>query len=111
MAWRIRDRSTFETLRRDGRRSRRGPITVTYAPAGDAPVPRVAYAVGKKVGGSVARNRLRRRLRAAVADMGSELGPGAYLVSAGPEAAGIAYEELRATVAAAMTAARTGGRR
>ncbi len=111
MVWRIQDRDTFESLRHDGKRCRRGPITVTYARIGDAPVPRVAYAVGKRVGGSVVRNRLRRRLRAAVAEIGSQLDPGAYLVSAGPEAKGFAYEELRSTVAAAMTAAKDKGRR
>ena len=108
MVWRIQDRTTFETLRRDGQRSRRGPITVTYASVGTPPAPRVAYAVGKRVGGSVVRNRVRRRLRAAVAGIDG-LAPGAYLVSAGPAAVVMAYEELRSAVVSAMTAAWTKG--
>ena len=108
MAWRIRDRATFEALRRSGRRVRRGPVTVTYTAAGTAPEPRVAYAIGRRVGTAVVRNRLRRRLRAATATV-QGLAPGAYLVAAGPDAAGQTYDELRKEVAEAMTAA-GGGR-
>jgi ribonuclease P protein component len=87
MVLRIRDRSTFETLRRSGRRSRRGPVTVTYAVVGGEVAPCVAYAVGRRAGGAVVRNRARRRLRAAVAGAGPALAPGSYLVSAGATAA------------------------
>jgi ribonuclease P protein component len=103
VVWPIRDRATFDVLRRTGRRSRRGPVTVTFAAVGEHPVPRVAYAVGKRVGGAVVRNRLRRRLRSVTA--GATLRPGAYLVSAGPEATGLSYEDLKAHVTAAMTSA------
>jgi ribonuclease P protein component len=102
---RIRDRATFEELRRSGHRSRRGHVTVTFVAVGDDSVPRVAYAVGKRVGGAVVRNRLRRRLRAVVADLRGSLAPGAYLVAAGPEAADLPYEDLKAQVMTAMTAA------
>jgi ribonuclease P protein component len=53
----------------------------------------------------VARNRVRRRLRAIVHDLGPELPPGAYLVRAAPEAASLSYDDLRASVAAATRAA------
>jgi ribonuclease P protein component len=105
VVWRIRDRATFEALRRDGQRSRRGHITVTFVVTGDESAPRVAYAVGKRVGGAVVRNRLRRRLRTVVADASASLAPGAYLVAAGREAAGLPYEDLKAQVTAAMTSA------
>jgi ribonuclease P protein component len=103
VVWRIRDRATFEALRRSRLRGRRGAVTVTFSSGGVRP--RVAYAVGKKVGGSVERNRLRRRLRAAVAEAESGVAPGAYLVAAGPAAGELGFEELKRTVAAAMTAA------
>jgi ribonuclease P protein component len=74
---------------------------VTYVALGEASEPRVAYAVGKRVGKAVVRNRLRRQLRAAVAG----LEPGAYLVAADPGALGLSYEDLRTKVATAMTAA------
>ncbi|HAM01006.1 MAG TPA: ribonuclease P protein component, partial [Acidimicrobiaceae bacterium] len=85
VTWRIRDRATFEALRRSGARARRGSVTVTYSSVGAAPEPRIAYAVGRRAGTAVTRNRLRRRLRAAVGHA-PRLAPGAYLVAAGPEA-------------------------
>jgi ribonuclease P protein component len=82
--WRIRDRRTFVALRTQGRRRRSGPVTVISVPdTGDDP-PRVAYAIGKRVGGSVTRNRLRRRLRELVA--ATPPLPGAYLVTLSPGA-------------------------
>ncbi|HVM52363.1 MAG TPA: ribonuclease P protein component [Acidimicrobiales bacterium] len=90
--WRVRDRGSFAALRREGVRRRVGPLTVTHLADGCEP-PRVAYALGRPVGSAVTRNRLRRRLRAVVAD--TPLAPGTYLVSAGPGAAGLAGEDLR----------------
>src|SRR5439155_12562332 len=58
LTWRIRDRTTFGQLRRDGRRSRSGPVTVTSVDGPSDQPPRVAYAVGRRVGGAVVRNRL-----------------------------------------------------
>lgn len=98
---RISDRATFDALRRDGRRARRDPLTVLFLPesgpgaAGDV---RVAYSVGRRVGTAVERNRVRRRLRAAIRDVereGGGLSAGAYLVLARPEAGATPYAELR----------------
>jgi ribonuclease P protein component len=79
-------------------------VTVTYAAVGDELVARVAYAVSRRVGGAVTRNRVRRRLRAAAAAAGP-LRPGAYLVSADPAAFTMAYDALETEVARAMTSA------
>ncbi|HXW34634.1 MAG TPA: ribonuclease P protein component [Acidimicrobiales bacterium] len=103
MAGRIRDRATFEQLRLHGRRCRVGSVTAVYVREGADPSPRVAYAVGRRVGSAVVRNRLRRRLKAAVE--GLELKPGSYLVAAGRQAGELGFEELRMTVASAMTSA------
>ena len=86
---------------------------MTFAPVapGAGAQPRVAYAVGKRVGGAVERNRLRRRLRAIVAEAATGVPPGAYLVAAGPEAAETGFEELKRIVAAAMTSASEDRRR
>ena len=103
-AWRIRDRATFAALRH-GRRGHAGPVRVTWVPepAGTTP-PRVAFAVGRRVGSAVARNRVRRQLRAVVADLAPDLAAGAYLV-AYRGASGAPFEELRRQVAAAATTA------
>lgn len=103
---RVRTRAEFTTLRERGVRSRRGPVRVTFVPsdgpAGDiaAGGVRVAFAVGKPVGNAVTRNRVRRRLREAMADLGAP--PGNYLVSAGPEAADLSYAALRAELGAGL---------
>ena len=93
--WRVRDRASFGALRREGVRRRVGPLTVTRLADGSTP-PRVAYAIGRPVGSAVDRNRLRRRLRAVVAD--TPLEPGTYLLSAGPGASTMPDQELRALV-------------
>lgn len=79
-------------------------MRVRRAMLGSGP-PRVAYAVGRAAGNAVARNRLRRRLRAAVREHADLLEPGvAYLVGAGREALGVSYETLSAAVARALEA-------
>jgi ribonuclease P protein component len=62
--------------------------------------PRVAYAVSKRVGPAVVRNRVRRRLRHAVAAHRELLVPdGAYLVIPRPGSADASYAELSRWVA------------
>jgi len=85
--WRITDRRTFEQLRRHGHRARRGPLTVTWlAPSeGAALAPaRAGFVVGKAAGGAVVRNRVRRRLRAALRELliAGGLPAGTYLLGA-----------------------------
>lgn len=103
-------------LRARGIRVRRGPLALTFLADGSAEGTRVAYAITKRVGGAVERNRLRRRLRAVFADLASS-GPGSLpegvlLVSAGPEASQRGPEELRNDVnrlLAALETRRSGG--
>jgi ribonuclease P protein component len=67
--------------------------------------PRVAYAVGRRVGNAVVRNRVRRRLRAAVVEHRELLRPGwGYLVAAAPNAADATYCELNAALADTLRA-------
>jgi ribonuclease P protein component len=81
LIWPIRERSSFRALA-TGRRRRRGVVVVTSAVVGPpCEPPRVAYAVGRRAGGAVTRNRVRRRLRAATRAHAEQLEPGcAYLV-------------------------------
>ncbi|MEI8000467.1 MAG: ribonuclease P protein component [Actinomycetes bacterium] len=102
--WRVRDRATFEALGR-ARPSSAGPIRVRRVSVGDGP-PRVAYAVGRSVGDAVRRNRVRRRLRAAVREHAAELRPAsAYLVGAGPEARVMTSKSLSEAVQTALRSA------
>ena len=104
LIWTVRDRATFEALRTSGRRVRRGPITVTWLAGDPAEPPRVAYAIGRRAGGAVVRNRIRRRLRAITREVGAQLRPGAYLFGATAAAASLSYGDLRATVCQALRA-------
>lgn len=68
--------------------------------------PRVGYAVGRRVGGAVVRNRVRRRLRAGVHVHRAILVDGAtYLVSAQPEAARAESAELHEALCGALSKA------
>jgi ribonuclease P protein component len=104
LIWAVRDRATFEALRRRGRRVRRGPLTVTWVAGDPAVPPRVAFAIGRKTGGAVARNLLRRRLRAIAREVVGDLRPGAYLFGATAATASLPYDDLRATVCSALGA-------
>jgi ribonuclease P protein component len=97
LIWAIRDRASFRALT-TGARRRRGVLTVTTAPSQSPGPPRVAYAIGRRAGGAVERNRIRRRLRAVVREERAVLRPDAlYLVSAGPAASTTSYCDLRTT--------------
>jgi ribonuclease P protein component len=108
LIWPIRERSSFRALA-SGRRRRRGVVMVTSAMVGSpTEPPRVAFAVGRHAGGAVARNKIRRRLRAATRAHAGELEPGrAYLVGVvGSRAAPAPYATLSDSLAAALRALR-----
>ncbi len=63
------------------------------------PAPKVAYAVGKRSGSAVARNRIRRRLRPLMAANSSQLPRGYFLVGASSEAATMSATALNSEVA------------
>jgi ribonuclease P protein component len=102
--WRIRDRATFEALRVQGRRVRRGPVSLTWLPdVADAP-PRVAYTVTRRFGPAVSRNRMRRRLRAVVHELAPGIPPGSYLIGVAPAASQLSHAELVSTLSDALAA-------
>jgi ribonuclease P protein component len=102
---RIRSRDTFQRLRTAGTRGGSGPIRVRFVEETSWSTANVAYALGKRLGGAVVRNRLRRQLRAIVAELAPSLPPGAYLVSAGPAVTGLRFDELRKAMSRALEGA------
>ena len=114
----LRLRSDFERLRKQGMTARSGNVHIRYAvpehsgtaSAGSSPgrAPadlqeadaRVAYAIGKKTGKAVQRNRLKRQMRAIFCETAAEhpdlFSPGDYLVRvAAPESC---YHQLKEDV-------------
>ena len=94
----------FAALRGSRHRARSGPLRVSWVPGPAGSPPCVAYAIGRRVGPAVVRNRLRRRLRAAIRELGPALRPGDYLVAGDPAAATLPYSDLKALVSKALSA-------
>jgi ribonuclease P protein component len=97
--WRVTDRTTFAALRRQGRRARVGALSVTWLPperSAPAGPPRAAFTVGRSAGGAVVRNRIRRRLRAALRELQRTDGlpAGTYLLGASADVAHLAWADL-----------------
>lgn len=103
--WRVRDRASFRALAATDRRGRSGPVRVSFVPAPSDGPPRVAFAITRRAGGAVVRNRIRRRLRAALGDLGIDVPRGTYLVTAGPAASHLPYRMLANHLARAIVTA------
>jgi len=56
----------FQAVYKKGKKHFSGNVTVFYRENENAPGPRVGFTVGRVLGGAVERNRIRRRMRAAV---------------------------------------------
>ena len=77
-------------------------MAVQFQPgAAEAPV-RVAYAVGRRFGGAVERNRCRRQLRAVAGEITGDLPAGDYLIGVRPGEPPMTFRELRDRVLDAM---------
>nr|WP_221419273.1 ribonuclease P protein component [Micrococcus cohnii] len=114
-AHRVRTTADFQHIRRTGVRAGRRHVVVTVAagpdptrpaPSSTSPGPRAGFVVSKAVGDAVTRNRVKRRLRAIVAEQlrGAELAGTDALVQvrALPAAAGVDHAQLRRDVVSAL---------
>ena len=105
MVGRITSRAAFAELQRSRARGSSGPVRALFVPAEDgAPgvFPQVGYAIGRRCGGAVRRNTLRRRAREVVRAEAGTLPRGSYLVRIEPAAADLAPAAFREDVAAAL---------
>jgi ribonuclease P protein component len=89
----IREREAFVRLRREGSRHRIEPLWCSFVPDSQLTPPKVAFAIGRPIGSAVTRNRVRRRLRAVLAD--SSVPPGLLLIGADPAIVELTFDELR----------------
>jgi len=102
----ISSRRTFEALGASGHRGRSGPLAVRFVPAEDGDESRrVAYAISRKAGGAVRRNRIRRRLRSAVDAVAEEMAAGAYLITPDRTTIDMAFTALINSLRASLLAA------
>jgi ribonuclease P protein component len=84
-------------------------VSLRCSHSGSTHPPRVAYAIGRRVGGAVDRNRVRRRLRAAVSAHADELHDGAaYLFEAERSVLTLGFTDLCTSVGALIRGARDG---
>jgi len=100
----VKGRKAFADLRRSRRRAARGAVRISFVGDSRYEFPCFAFALSRKTGGAVQRNRIRRRLRAIAEELAPQFPPGAYLINASLEAQAMPYGELRANVSAAVAA-------
>ncbi len=106
----LKKRADFVRLNR-ARKFMTDYFILRYGAAGDAAAVEVGYTVTTKCGNAVARNRIKRRLRALVRELAPEMARAGvaynFIARADvkPGAGEVAYAQLRAAVAKAFTAA------
>jgi len=104
----VRSRRTFGALHRTSCRGRSGPVSVSFVARPEWIRSEAAYALNRKVGGAVVRNRLRRRMRAILGEQAVGLPVGAYLVKSSPAGAALEFDELRMAMSRAVEQATSG---
>lgn len=70
---RLLKRADFQAVYQQGKRHFSGNVTAFYRERADGTGPRIGFTVGKVLGGAVQRNRIRRRMRAAVQNRFAQL--------------------------------------
>ncbi|WP_419851522.1 ribonuclease P protein component [Candidatus Poriferisocius sp.] len=103
MIERLRGRSAFARLRADGVRVDDGLLWVRFLADSSARAAHVAFALPRQTGSAVIRNKIRRRLRAAVRSLDREspggLPAGLYLVGTRRGSRQCSYADLRVSLA------------
>ena len=99
-----RSRADFAAFRR-GRRVSGDLMWLSFAPDGGLARPRVAFALSRRAGTAVARNRARRRLRALFSEFARDLAPGRYLIGTRSSAQFLTYRRSRAELLRLWSAA------
>jgi ribonuclease P protein component len=73
------------------------PFWCSHLPNPSSNTAQVAFAINRAVGNAVTRNRLRRRLRAALTEI--DLASGLYLIGCRPTASELTFDQIRAALA------------
>lgn len=102
---RITSRAAFSEVQRARARGACGPVRAAFAPVDEGTpgvFPQVGYAIGRRCGSAVVRNRLRRRARAVVREEAPSLPRGAFLVRLEPGASDLTATRFRHDLAEAL---------
>jgi ribonuclease P protein component len=102
----MRRRSDFDAVMRHGRPQQHRLFTLRLRPNSLGRV-RYGFATGRRLGGAVQRNRVRRRLRAVMRELGPREGFDVF-VAARPAIVQASYEELRAGLTTSVANALAG---
>jgi ribonuclease P protein component len=110
---RLLKHADFQAVYKSGRKHFSGNMTAFYRRSEDAAGPRVGFTVGKVLGGAVVRNRIRRRMRAAVRQHLRELAtPVDLVLHPRKSMLTLKFEQLDAEIVQVFTAVQRGkGRR
>lgn len=103
---RLRGRTSFLDIRRKGVRTRAGAIGIAFLAQDGEGSARVGYAVTRRVGNAVTRNRVRRRLQAALSELVRRgdltLRSGLYVIMPSPGVVPMGFPQLRDALAVAL---------
>lgn len=88
----------FAELRERGERVRSGWLWCSMVIDDTSEAAHVGYAIGRKVGNAVERNRLRRRIRAALGQHEAQLPAGRYLIGVSPRPTQPSWHEVQQAV-------------
>lgn len=106
---RLGGREAFRCLAASNVRARSGPVGIRWAPPGTTPAVAIGsavaigFAVTTRQGSAVVRNRMRRRVRSIVGEVGGTWPPGNYLITLEAPTATMAHGKLREHVERAVT--------
>ena len=108
----VQGRATFVKLRRSRLRYWSGPVRVQFLATRESDeARRVAFAVPRRVGTAVERNRFRRRMRAIASLTAASIPAGTYLVAVDQGVRDLRFQELEARMTEAMRRASQVGAR
>lgn len=94
---RLRRRRDFAAVFAEGREFARGPFVVRVRPNPEAVPSRLGFAIGKRLGSAVRRNRIRRRIRAILRELPVKDGADVVVI-ARRGAREASYADLRASL-------------
>ena len=95
MPGRVSTRRQFAEFATPTGRGQSGSLRVVFVEHSDQGSYDVAFAISRKVGNAVVRNRIRRRLRAAMDGLSPAPKSGLYLIKCGNGSGQLSYDELQ----------------